>query len=383
MTRLRGVLSVSIMVAVIAVNSFAARAKYLITNDDVNGPNTISFYQPGGTASAPRLTLKKSVKTGGKGLGGGYFASSRLVFASDGGEECIFASEAGSTDIAGLVLSTQQVTGRFHGSRGDSGGLVGFGLATLGQYLYASFTGSYTIATFQIQSGCTLKFVKDVDAVGRNLGTGSGMAVSGNIMVVAYSDGSIGSFNIANGIPVPNNDEQLSTGTMEELGLPSGVIITSDGHYAVFGDSSAATVVEVSDISSGKLTPTIPYTLGSAKDSTNVTLSPDETLLYITNSEGGTATAGFFDHATGVVTPGCTSASLKNFNNLWIYSGAITTEGTAGTGQVLFLAEDGPTSSIGILTVTSSNGTCTLTETSNSPVSDSNSPALLSIQTYP
>jgi hypothetical protein len=383
MTRFRNVLCISVLILGAAGSSLAARAKYLVTNDDNNLANTISFYQPGGTATAPTLTLKKSVKTGGRGLGGGYFASSRVVFASDTSEECIFASEAGSTDIAGLVLSTQQVTGRFRGSRGDSGGLVGIGLVSLGQYLYASFTGSYTIATFQIQSGCTLKFLKDVDAVGRNLGSAAGMAASGNILVVAYSDGSIASFNITNGVPVSNNDEQLSTGTMQELGLPSGVIITKDGHYAIFGDSSGATVVEVSDISSGKLTATVPYSLGLAKDSTNVTLSPDETLLYITNSEGGTVTAAFFDSTTGVVTPGCASAPLKNYNNPWIYSGAIATEGTTGTGQVLFLAEDGPTSSVGILTVSSSNGTCTLSETSNSPVTDANSPALLSIQTYP
>jgi uncharacterized protein (DUF1800 family) len=35
------------------------------------------------------------------------------------------------------------------------------------------------------------------------------------------------------------------------------VDITSDGHYALFGDTSTSTVVEVSDISSGKLTRTL------------------------------------------------------------------------------------------------------------------------------
>lgn len=383
MSRVTTVLLSLSLIFMVAGSSLAAKAKYLVTNDDVNGANSVSFYLPGGTATAPTLTMKKVVKTGGRGLGGGYFASSRLSLVSDGTEECIFASEAGSTDIAGLILSTQAVTGRFRGSKGDSGGLVGIGLVSIGQYLYASFTGSFTIATFQIQSGCTLKFVKDVDAVGRNLGSASSIAASGSILVVAYSDGSIQSYNIANGVPVSNNDEQLSTGTMQELGLPSGVIITSDGHYAIFGDSSSATVVEVSDISSGKLSPTVPYDLGFAKDSTNVTLSPDETLLYITNSEGGTVTAAFFDAASGVVTPGCTSPPLKNFNTPWIYSGAIVTEGTTGTGHVLYLAEDGQTSSIGILTVKSVNGSCSLAETSNSPVTDPNSPALLSIEAYP
>ncbi len=46
---------------------------------------------------------------------------------------------------------------------------------------------------------------------------------------------------------------------------------------AIFGDTSTQIVVEVSDISSGKLTPTVVYTSKAGINSSNVMLSPDET----------------------------------------------------------------------------------------------------------
>ena len=77
------------------------------------------------------------------------------------------------------------------------------------------------------------------------------MAVHANLLVVTYVDGSIESFETSNGEPVPSGDKQNSTGFVEEGDEPGGVDITSDGHYAIFGDVSVTTTVEVSDISSG------------------------------------------------------------------------------------------------------------------------------------
>ena len=119
--------------------------------------------------------------------------------------------------------------------------------------------------------------------------------------------------------PDPNGDEQYSTGSTDDH-LPNGIAITQDGHYAIFGDASTGTTVEVSDISAGKLSP-IAYDLGAAWNSGNVRLSPDGTLLFVTNGSAGQVTAAYFDAATGQVRPGCTSHTLSGFLYKFAYLG--------------------------------------------------------------
>ncbi len=266
-----------------------------------------------------------------------------------------------------------------------------------GSYLYASFTDSNTIGTFAVLPGCQLNYVNSVTVGGLNGGTIYAMAVSGKILVVTYADGSIESFNTSAGTPAPNGDQQNSTGYVNDYNnLPDGVDITQDGHYAIFGDAAIRTVVEVSDISSGKLKPTSVYQLGVGPvavgpiavvpgvNSSNIRLSPDESLLFISNNQSGNVTAGFFNPTTGAVSPGCTSPALSGFYNPWAYLGSMVTENTSGNGGVLYVAEFGVPSSIGILTVATSGGTCKLTESTNSPSVDPiSSGGVLSIWAYP
>jgi hypothetical protein len=223
------------------------------------------------------------------------------------------------------------------------------------------------------------------------------MAVSGNLLVVTFADGSIESFNIATGTPVPNGDEQNSSGYLADYNnLPAGLDITRDGHYAIFGDIATQTVVEVSDISSGRLGPTKVYYLGSGPiavgsraalpgtNSGNVRLSPDESLLFISNNQSGNVTAAFFNPSTGSLLPGCTSARLSGFYDTWVYTASMVTENTSGSGGVLYVAEYGVPSSIGILTINTDGQQCTLTESSNSPASDPiTSGGVMSIWAYP
>ena len=152
--------------------------------------------------------------------------------------------------------------------------------------------------------GCKIKFVGDITVGGLQGGVIDGMAIHGNMMVVTYGDGSIQSFNISAGVPVSNGDEQNSTGSRRGNTYPSGIDITQDGHYAIFGDTSPFTIVEVSDISSGKLTPTVVYRLGNALNSSNILLSPDETLLYISNNQSRQDHSCFFDKSTGKLSKG-------------------------------------------------------------------------------
>ena len=372
----------------------AATKHYVVTDDDVNGPNTVTFYLAGGTASAPKLSRLKTIKTGGNGLGGGYFGLVRQVLIPDGNDECVFSADGGSNDVAAIILGSETVVGNYKGSSTDSDGPGGMALAVSPnhKYLYADFSASDTIATFVIGSACTLTFVADVSAVGLNGGFAHGMAANGNILIVAYGDGSIESFNISGGAPVSNNDLQLSTGYIKDGEFPDGVDITRDGHYAIFGDASASfSEVEVSDISSGKLAKTVKYGgpgggLGRGIAANNVRLSPDESLLYVSDNLSGQVTAAHFNKMTGKLHFGCISKPLRGYGTKWRFSSAVATESTSGTGSVLWIAEDpqgsGP-SSIGILKVSSAGGKCTLTESKNSPAPDPKSLNLCWLNAFP
>jgi hypothetical protein len=357
---------------------------YVVTNDDVVPffLSGVTFYDVGANGL---LTLQQEVTTGGSGIGGGYFSTNRVVVLDSGSVQCVYASQASSGDIVGIDVNTLAVGGTASGSPTDTGTKNGIGLAVNAQYLYASFTDSSTIGTFQVQPGCSLTFVNDVAVSGLQRGIVAAMTIHGSIMIVTYADGSIESFEIANGTPLSNGDKQNTTAFVSTQGssYPNSVDISRDGHYALFGDTATSTLVEVSDISSGKLTKTVVYSLGSAINSSNIMLSPDETLLYISNTQGDSVTAAFFNSSTGKLTPGCTSGKLKGYVSSWSYLASMGLEKNTGTGGILYVAEFGAASGIAMIGVTSSGGTCTLKELSDSPAADPYSTALLSIATYP
>jgi 6-phosphogluconolactonase (cycloisomerase 2 family) len=360
----------------------ASKPHYVVTNDDVP-PSLTSSVSIFTVAPNGSLTFKTKVLIGDGGIAGGYFAANRVNVLDSGNAECVYASQALSGEIEGIGIKTLKVAGHAVGSGNDTGAANGVGLAMNAQYLYASFTDHSTIGTFKVLPGCGIKFVSDISVSGLQGGTIDGMVIHGNIMVVTYGDGSIESFDISGGVPVSNGDKQNSTGSRRGNTYPSGVDITQDGHFAIFGDTSPFTVVEVSDISSGKLTPTVVYGLGKELNSSNVLLSPDETLLYITNNQSGTVTAAFFDKSTGKLSKGCVTRPLKGFVKDWSYVASLVLEQTTGTGGVLYVAEYGAPSSIAEISVKSSGGKCTLTESPKSPALDPNSPGLLSIGAFP
>jgi 6-phosphogluconolactonase (cycloisomerase 2 family) len=374
-----------VLLSLCFASSFAVSADqphYVISNDDVppSLATSVTIYT---VATDGQLTLKTKVLTGQGGIGGGYFAANRVNVLDSGNADCVYVSNAQTGEIQGISIKTLKIDGHANGSKKDTGASNGVGLAMNAKYLYASFTDFSTIGTFQVLPGCKLKFVSDITVAGLQGGIVDGMVIHGNMMVVTYGDGSIESFNISAGAPVSNGDEQNSTGSRRGNTYPSGIDITQDGHYAIFGDTSPFTIVEVSDISSGKLTPTVVYRLGNALNSSNVLLSPDETLLYISNNQSGKLTAAFFDKTTGILSKGCVSRALKGFVTDWSYTASLALEQTTGTGGMVYVAEFGAPSSIGEIEVTSSGGKCTLTESSKSPIADPNSPGLLSIGAFP
>ena len=363
--------------------AFASGPHYLIANDDVVFfPTSVSFYtiEPNGL-----LTLTQQVFTGGYGISGGYFGQNRIAVLDSGTNQCVYASEAFSGDVVGISISSLEVGGSAFGSEADTGVSNGIGLALNSQYLYASFTDSNMIGTFQVQPGCSLTFINDTSVVGLQGGFVTAMMVRGNVLVVTYGDGSIESFNVANGPPVSNGDKQNSTAYLRSQGAayPNGVEITQDGHFAIFGDTSTSENVEVSDMSSGKLAKTVVYGSGAAINSSNLMLSPDETLLYVSNTQGDRVSAAFFDKRTGKVSAGCISNRLKGYGTDWAYLGSLAVANPSGSGGAIYVAEFGPDSGIGIVLVSVSGTACSLVEWPKSPVLDPNSTGLLSITSFP
>lgn len=376
---------------VASISSAAPLGSFLVTNNDVPKSNppvgppgsTATFYSLGANGAVTGVTV---VRTGGVGVGGGDFAFSRLVIVPQGQDACVFASNAAPTpNIAGISARKLTLSGNFAASPSDSATSNGIGLVANASYLFAAFSSSSTIAVFSIQAGCQLTFIGDVFAVGLNGGLVAGMAIHGPIMIATFGDGSIESFNIAAGMPVSNGDAELSTGSAEDH-LPNGVDITADGHYAIFGDASATTTVEVSDISSGRLTPTLSYDLGSGWNSSSVRLTPDESMIIVTNNSGGSVTALHFNKVTGAVSFGCSSGPLSGFYTSWSYAGAAALQLPTSVGGLIYVPEFGSNgfSSIGMAQLTTTGTSCTLSELSISPIVDNkDASALLSIGTYP
>src|SRR5437016_6343259 len=189
------------MAAVIGVltTDIAQAQKRVITSDDNPSANSAAFYTAGGTMAAPKLTLLTTVSTGGTGIGNGFFSTNTVAVSHDPTNQCAYVSDGGSGDIVGISIPTQKVTGTFRGAAGDTGSFFGIGLALNNKFLYASFTDVNRIGEFSVGPGCILTFVGDVHAVGLNGFPVGGMAVNAKMLVVAYVDGSIQSFNVSRG----------------------------------------------------------------------------------------------------------------------------------------------------------------------------------------
>jgi hypothetical protein len=112
-------------------------------------------------------------------------------------------------------------------------------------------------------------------------------------------------------------------------------------------------------------------------------LSPDETLLYISNTQGDRITAVFFDRGSGKLLKGCESNLLKGYSSGWSYLAGLGFASDTGNGHGVYVAEFGSPSSIAEVRVKASNGECSLAEAPGSPVPDTNSLGLLSIATFP
>ena len=72
-----------------AERCLAGTVHYVVTNEDIAGPNSATVYK---LNTAGALTEVAVLQTGGTGLGGGYFGTTRVAMD----DNCIFVSDGGS-----------------------------------------------------------------------------------------------------------------------------------------------------------------------------------------------------------------------------------------------------------------------------------------------
>lgn len=407
-------LSIAATVTMLCANCLTVAAQavhYVVANDNNEVKNWTSIFLAGGAAAAPKLTRVATIPTGGKGSFAAYLGSALTSIVSQTSNSCLFVSNGGTLNVAAiwgdpstLIFNPAVV---YHGSAVDSKSTPSQSLPIAaspdGNYLYVAFPTAGHIATFTLGANCVLSFSNDLTVSGLLSGIPIAMATSpgyqsnGSILVVAYSDGSIESFAISGGTPSPNGDLEDSTLNKLYASFPESIDITQDGHFAIFGDNPGMrpyTNVEIYNISSGHLGMMAKTyhglgtgITGTPNGSANVRLSPDEKLLYVSNNSSGQVTALNFNKGNGQLTYGCTSPSLKNFEDTFYFTTGIAIEGTTGSGSVLWVGEDAVgtgTNAIGIVIVTAgSGGMCTLTESTKSPVSDPRAQALTSLSAFP
>ena len=384
-----------------AGSAFASR-NYVVANNNTSPTNTVSVYELSGTTLESSLVSVVNLATGGAGTGAGFPANVALAVLDRNYPVgyCVFAGDAGSGDISAMKpINTSpylQLVGNYRTPEGDEASAGGLGLVIFNtSELLGNYTGNGSnvlpaLGFWDVNVGCKLDTIAHLPAAGLNGGPIDSMAVAPNqrYLIVAYTDGSVGSYGIFN---IGLIGQEMIAGSGVGSGAYAGsVAVSHDGKWAIFGDSSASntTQLDVASIgSNGVLGPTTTYggdgSLGSGLNSTSIALSPDNQFIYVVDSGSGQVTTLSFDTATGIVTyPNNCLTDLKGYNASWATASQVDVMGDAGTGQGLYVSEGFLTgdSYIALLEVNSTTG-CT-TELPRSPFVDSNGGSLQSIATF-
>lgn len=358
-----------------------AQGNFIYTNDD-QSPNTVSAFS---VASDGALTAVAGspFATGGTGNRGGLFSSNRIGVAVVG--NFLFASNSGSNDVS--VFTIDPNSGSLtpvDGSPFATGGVGRRGIAVSptpdGSFLMAANSDSNNITVFSIASNGALTAVAGSPfATLGMLPDGIKVGPDGKFLAVAevlskqvemFSIGSSGSLT--------------SLGTFPEGGTGNlaGVDIDCSGNFLYGGEAnSESTIVDGYTIaSSGGLTPIAgsPFLPEVGTNSNVVLLSPDDKTLFVSNQDSNTITA-FSVESTGSLSLLAGSPFAMN-GPLAIPSGMATSQ----DGTLLYVADIAlPNLRTGAVSVFSVAPDGTPSEVTGSPFSTGRPGGLLSLTAYP
>jgi hypothetical protein len=236
------ILTLALIATVALLSNFSFGQGYILVNDDNPAGNSVTAVKVSGSGS---MTLFKSLNTGGSGLGGGLVGLPGTAIENNA--HCLFVADAGSNDIAAFEgPSFKPVRPNFTNNQ-LNGSLYGIGLAVdpAGKFLYSAWSGSGNIAVLAIASDCSLSLVgspiPQPDVV-----ADLSVAHGGQVLVVSYPDlGGAQAYTASStgvltalGPPIIFGD---AIAECSSLGcFPAGQDATDDGHYWVWGNSSAS-----------------------------------------------------------------------------------------------------------------------------------------------
>ena len=302
---------------------------------------------------------------------------------------CIFvtsgiASTNGS-QVSSFKYPSNELVGNYADSNAPSSSDPNW-LVASGDYLFVELVSSITdIASWSIGPGCTLALAQTTEVkLGENdavvTPNGKAIIVSGDVNADSYTIGPNGSLT--------------ENGPYPETGGQSGMDVTADSQYVIFGSSGCVmplkcySAVEIVGINpNGSLNPASEKifggdgSLGKSQRVFYVHLSPDERFLYSTGwaNDDETQQEITFDFTESPLNvtyhAGCTTDLNLPPGEIFAYS--LATASPSGTGGALYIAEsnEGGSGEVALLHINSTTG-CTK-EAPESPysISDPNAAA--------
>lgn len=320
----------------------AAATHYVVTDNDIyRATNSATVFKLSGAS----LKRSKPLLTGGWGLGGGYFGTTLQTVATVGSNMCVFVSDPGSDDIAAFNSTTK--VGNYSDPTG-SGAWSGISLVARGTTLYAAYSASVSIGVWTINSNCSLTLANAAMNTPTYVPVND-LAVSpnGKTLVVSYAQQNVDSYAVS-------GSTLTEKGPYNTFGDTAGIDITKDSKFAIFGDfSTTATQVEILAINSdSSLGRSDEYNVAEGgQDSNEVWLSPDQTLLYVSNNVSLQVTTLKFKEGAAIgkrLAFDCIT-KLNNPGKAIFNSAGLATESSTGTGGYLYVAEWGNPSAVALL----------------------------------
>lgn len=237
---MRKFLGVFAAAALLSATCFAA-STYVVTNDDNPNGNSSTVYTLNTTTGV--LTQVTVLKTGGTGLGGGFFAAYGSSVSK--GASCIFALDNGSNDIAAFQHTTTITKiGNYSNSAlaldADGGSLA---LAPNGKTLYVSYSASENIGVWTVASNCALTLAQTfTPTLGADLFGAIAINPTGQGLVISAADYEAANLALIN----PTTGKLTDDGSVQFSNLsacsggcfPTGIDFTKDSSVVLFGNAT-------------------------------------------------------------------------------------------------------------------------------------------------
>ncbi len=336
-----------------------AQTSFVYTNDNVGGANTVSGFS---VAPSGSLTLLPGspFSTGGRGNGGSFFSTPRIVASSIGG--FLYVANGASNNVSVFSInpssgSLTPVSGSPFATATTGGGDLALAVTPDNKFLFAGDSLTDEITVFSIAVNGALSIV-----------TGSPYLVPG-----AAAGASIDGMNVSPdgkflALTLPGNENEIamySIGAEGTLTMVSGSPFSPSGAAAGVEFSCSASMLFVSDFNgntdtqvevdsvapTGALSPVSgsPFIFTSQGINSNVgILSPNGLDYYVSNQYSGQIT-GLSVASNGGLTPLGSSPFATGFASGCPASGCPMGMAINQAGTLLFLASGSP--SVAVLSV--------------------------------